>query len=76
VDNYLQLLLYIAPIAIIGLIGWIWALWISHYKHKLHVAENYVKKEATDEIKEELKSLTKMLWRIAGKIGIPVENGD
>lgn len=75
-DTYVQLLLYLAPLAIVALITWVWLLWISHYKHKLYVAENYVKKEATDEIKKELQLLTKMLWRIAGKIGIPVETGE
>ncbi len=75
-EVYVQLLIYLAPPAILGLIAWIWALWISHYKHKLHVAENYVKKDTVDEIKDELRSLTKMLWRIAGKLGIPVESGD
>ncbi len=75
-EIYIQLLIYLAPVAIVGLISWVWLLWVSHYKHKLHVAETYVKKDTVDDIKEELRSHTRMLWRIAGKLGIPVDRED
>lgn len=73
-EVYVQLLIYLAPIAIGGLVACVWGLWNSHHKLKLHIVEYYLKKSDLADIKKEVRNLTHMMYMIAGKLGVPINN--
>jgi hypothetical protein len=71
-EPFQQLLLYLAGPAIIGQTCWIWALWSSHNNLRLNVAENYIKKDELASVQRELRTLTGLMYKIAGRLGVPV----
>jgi hypothetical protein len=40
--------------------------------YKLHVAENYLKKDGIEDLNREVRGLRSVVYRIAGKMGIPI----
>lgn len=72
-DTYTQLLVYLAAPAIIGIVTALIALWREFYQHKLHVAEHYVKKDDLSELKEDSKEMKKVMYQIAGKVGVRLD---
>lgn len=58
--------------AVIGLVAWVWTLWQSHNALKLKVAEEYPKAHALDEIKNDVRLLRDVVYRIALKMDVPV----
>lgn len=71
-NAYIQLLIYLAGPAILGMVGAIIKLWRDFTDHKLHVAENYVKKEDMQEIKQDTKEMKGIIYQIAAKIGVSI----
>lgn len=71
-DGLASVLVTLAAAAIVGLVGGLIHIWRDHYAHKLHVAENYLKRDGIIELKDEVKSLRGVVFRIAGKMGIPL----
>lgn len=69
-ENYVQLLIYLAGPAIIGIVSAIIAQYREFYQFKLHVAENYLKKSDIEELKMDSKEMKKMIYQIAGKVGV------
>lgn len=69
-DAYVQLLIYLAAPLILLLIGGVIALWKDVQNHKLHVSENYTKKTDIDKVKEDTDEMKKLMYAIAGKVGV------
>lgn len=74
--EFYTILLNLTAPAILGLVAWIWLLWRSHHALQLKVAEEYVRKDGLNEIKNEIKddinSLRELMYRIAGRLEVPV----
>ena len=67
-----QIVLAILTIAVPALVGWVWALWRDHTALKLKVAEEYMHHSSLSEVKEEIKALRDVVYRIALKMDVPV----
>lgn len=55
-----------------GLVGWIWALWRDHHALRVKIAEEYPKVTALTELKEEIRDLRDVVYRIAMRLEVPV----
>lgn len=55
-----------------GLVGWIWALWRDHHALRVKVAEEYLKHTALKEVKDEIRDLRDVVYRIANRLEVPV----
>ena len=75
-EVYVQLLIYLAAPAIIALIAWVGSQQVAIHNLKLHVAEQYIKKDDVADIKKDLKTMTKMMYRVSGKLGLPMSEDD
>ncbi|GAA0696438.1 hypothetical protein ISN75_06895 [Dyella marensis] len=77
-DNFTNVLLSVAGAGIIGFVAWtvksIAHLRADHDAYRLHVAEQYIKKDDLDDVKKELRGLRDLTIEIAGKLGIPVRS--
>lgn len=58
--------------AVAGLLAWVWALWRSHNDLRLKVAEECLKTNSLQEVKDELHALRDVVYRIAVKMDVPV----
>lgn len=67
-----ELLLYLVGTAIVGLIGAVWKLYHDLNTLRLHVAEAYVSNRAMDEVKDEVRLIRDVVYRIALKMDVPV----
>lgn len=75
-DQYTQLLYGLASLAIAGFVSWT-IYHITKVKGdikdlELRIAKEYVKNEAVDEFRKDLKTLTAVVYEIAGKLNVPV----
>lgn len=59
-------------VAVVGLVAWVWLLWRSHHALQLKVAEEYMRHSSFDEVKDEIKALRDVVYRIALKMDVPV----
>jgi hypothetical protein len=71
-DAYNQLLNYLAGPAIVGLITWVFFLQHDLNDFKIQVANTYLKNTAVDDIRADIKELSKVVYEIAGKLGVPI----
>jgi hypothetical protein len=71
VDEYLKLLTYLAGPAIVSMVGAIVTLWRELSRHKLHVAENYLKKTDIEQLQTDVRETRDIVHQIAGKLGVP-----
>jgi hypothetical protein len=71
-DQYTQLLIYLAGPAIVGIVGALIKLWRDFVDYKLHVAERYVKKEDIHELTQDTKEMKGVLYQVAAKLGIAI----
>lgn len=55
-----------------GLVVWVWALWRDHHSLKVKVAEEYPKHNALAELKDEIRDLRDVVYRIAMRLEVPV----
>lgn len=55
-----------------GLVVWVWALWRDHHALRVKVAEDYPKNTALTEIKDEIRELRDVVYRIAMRLEVPV----
>jgi hypothetical protein len=65
-----SILVYLIGAAVVGLVAWVASLSKSHAAHKLHVAENYIKKDGIQELQQDVKNLSNLMHEIAGKLGV------
>lgn len=68
-DEYTKLLYSLAGVAIAGFVGW---TVISLINIKGEVRELKTKGSDIKEMKDDLKTLTLLVYEIAGKLGIPI----
>lgn len=59
-----------------GLVVWVWALWRDHHALKVKVAEEYPKHNALTELKDEIRDLRDVVYRIAMRLEVPVLRRD
>lgn len=71
---YIQLLLYLAGPAVIAAITGIIYLWRDFTAYKLYIAENYVKQEALKAMQNDMREMKNVLYQIAAKVGVPINN--
>jgi hypothetical protein len=77
VPNWLPSLMGGAALALSsGLVGWIWALWRDHNALKVKMAEEYPKHTALTELKDEIRDLRDVVYRIAMRLEVPVLRKD
>lgn len=55
-----------------GLVAWVWALWRDHHSLRVKVAEDYPRNAALTELKEEIRELRDVVYRIAMRLEVPV----
>lgn len=67
-----DLLVYLIGVAIVGLVAAVAKLWHDFYMHRLHVAERYMNSEDAEEIKQDLRALRDVVYRVANKLEVPV----
>lgn len=65
------LLQYLIGAAVVGLVVAVITLWRELSAHKLHVAEVYMNSHDVDEIKNELRALRDVVYKIAVKMDVP-----
>lgn len=66
-----DLLVYLCGAAIVGIVVALVSLWREFAAHKLHVAEVYMNSHDVDEIKNELRALRDVVYKIAVKMDVP-----
>lgn len=72
-NNGLQdLIVYLCGAAIVGLVVAVITLWREFAAHRLHVAEAYMNNHDVNEIKDELKHLRDVVYKIAVKMDVPI----
>jgi hypothetical protein len=71
---YIQLLLYLAGPAILGVIAGVLYIWRDFTAYKLYIAENYVKQEAINSIQRDMREMKSVLYQIAAKVGVTINN--
>lgn len=65
-----SLLLYLIGAGVVGLVGAVWKLYHDFNAYKLEVAREFVRDGALDEIKDELKSMREVIYRMAIKLEV------
>lgn len=67
-----QILVYLIGAAVVGLVAALAKLYHDFNAHKLHVAEAYMANSDIDEIKQEIRALRDVVYRVALKMDVPV----
>lgn len=75
--QYQDLISYLIGPAVVGLVVWVWVLWMSHMNHKVHVAENYVRKPEIEnlgkimtDIQNQLSEVLKTVHELKGRMEV------
>lgn len=68
-DEYTKLLYGLASIAIVGYVSWSTVAIISL---KIEVAKLKTKDDDIAEMKKDIKTLTLIMYEVAGKVGVPI----
>jgi flagellar biosynthesis/type III secretory pathway M-ring protein FliF/YscJ len=67
-----QILVYLIGSGVVGLVVALAKLWADFNAYRLYMAEKYTSKEDLDEIKDDLKQLRDVVYRVALKLEVPV----
>lgn len=67
-----DIIVYLVGAAVVGLVAAVGKLWHDFNTHRLHVAESYMANSDVDEIKQELRALRDVVYRVALKMEVPV----
>lgn len=77
-DSFPGFVLGIASIVVVGGGGWVIRAVIRNRndldQFRLEVSERYIKKDELAEVKMEMRDMSKVLYEIAGKLGVPPRN--
>jgi hypothetical protein len=76
VDEVLRIVVPVLSVAVAGLVTWVWALWQSHNDFRLKVTEEYIRREALKEFKEDLHQVRQLVFAIARRLEIPTAHDD
>lgn len=68
-DEYTKLLYGLASIAIVGYVSW---SIVSIIGLKIEVARLKTKDDDIAEMKKDIKTLTLIMYEVAGKVGVPI----
>lgn len=75
-DSFPPFVIGIAGTAVVGFVAWTIGSVIKSrdelHKLELKVTHDYVHKDAFSEFRREFKEMGKLMYEIAGKLGIPV----
>jgi hypothetical protein len=71
-EHISQLVLTIMGAGIIGLVTALAKLWSDFNTLRIHIAEKYTSSEDLEEIKDDLKALRDVVYRVALKLEVPV----
>lgn len=79
-DNFTTFVIGLAGIGVAGFVAWTIGMVIRIRADvsslRLHVAENYMKKDGLEEMKRDVRELSHVIFTIAGKLGISVRKED
>lgn len=67
-----QIVVYLIGAAVVGLVAALAKLYHDFNAHKLHIAESYMANSDVDEIKQEIRALRDVVYRVALKMDVPV----
>lgn len=67
-----EVVVYLVCASIVALVGALAKLWHDFYAHKLHVAEQYMSGHDAEEMKQDIRALRDVVYRIANKLEVPV----
>jgi len=74
-DTFTTFVIGLAGVGVAGFVAWTIAMVIRSRSElaafKLHVSEMYLKKDDIAELKDDVKQFSRVLYEIAGKLGIP-----
>jgi hypothetical protein len=75
-DAFTPFVIGLAGVGVAGFVAWVIGSIISlkhvHATLALHLSENYVKKDSFSDLQKEIKSLSQLMFEIAGKLGVPI----
>jgi len=75
-DTFTTFVIGLASVGVAGFVGWTIASFIRVKSDlndfKVHVAENYTKNAALENLSEEVRHLGRIIYEIAGKLGVSV----
>lgn len=75
-DTFTTFVLGLASVGVAGFVGWTIVSVIKTKSDlsdfKLHVAEHYTKNTALENLSEEVRNLGRIIYEIAGKLGVSV----
>ena len=75
-DSFPTFVLGLASVFVAGFVGWtiaaVFKLRTDQHELEMRVANGYVKRDAMDDFRRELRSLRTLTIEIAAKLGVPV----
>lgn len=75
-EEVLRIVVPVLSAAVTGLVWWVWSLWQSHNDFRLKVTEEYIRREALKEFKEDLHQVRQLVFAIARRLEIPTANDE
>lgn len=79
-DVFTTFVIGLAGVGVAGFVAWTIGMIIKLRSEmaafRLHVSEAYIKRDDLNELKSDVKNLTRVIFSIAGKLGITVRNDD
>lgn len=67
-----DVIVYLVGTAVVGLVAAVAKLWHEFNAHRIHSAEAYITNGDIDEIKQEIRALRDVVYRIAIRMEVPV----
>jgi hypothetical protein len=67
-----QVIVYLIGASIVGLVAAVAKLWHDFNAHRLHSAETYISNGDIEEIKQDIRALRDVVYRIAIRMEVPV----
>lgn len=75
-DTFPPFVIGLAGMGVVGFVAWTIGSVVKGrddlHKLELSVSRDYVKRDAFDEFRREFREMSKLMYEIAGKLGIPV----
>lgn len=76
VDSFPPFVVGLAGLGVVGFVAWTISSCVQNrielHKLELKISSDYVKRDAFDELRHELKTMSALMYEIAGKLGIPI----
>jgi hypothetical protein len=75
-DEIFRIVVPVLTVATCAIVGWVWSLWQSHNDFRLKVTEEYIRREALKEFKEDLHQVRTLVFAIARRLEIPTAHDE